>query len=61
MLEATLEKVTEALNYVMTAVQRGKLQPVLALVLSPSEVSSALHTLATQDTVGKSIVMFDRL
>jgi len=54
-------QVTEALNYVMTAVQRGKLQPVLASVLSPSEVSSALHTLATQDTVGKSIVMFDRL
>ena len=53
--------IKESLSYVQEAVQKGKLQPVLDKVFSPSEVSSALQRLATQDIVGKSVVLFDRI
>ena len=43
------------------AVQRGKLQPVLDTVLAPAEVGAALQRLATEEVVGKSIVLFDKL
>ena len=43
------------------AVQRGKLQPVLDTVITPAEVSTALTKLAAQESVGKSVVLFDRL
>ena len=54
-------QVQEPLQYVTQAVQRGKLQPVLDTVLTPAEVSSALTKLAAQESVGKSVVLFDRL
>ena len=54
-------KVGEPLQYVTQAVQKGKLQPVLDTVLAPTEVSGALTRLAAQDSVGKSVVLFDRL
>lgn len=54
-------RVTEALQYCRLAVQKGKLQPVLDSVLSPSEVGAHLSKLATGDAVGKSVVLFDRL
>jgi len=54
-------KICEPLIYVTSAVQSGKLQPVLDTVLSPQEVGAALSRLATQDIVGKSVVLFDRI
>ena len=54
-------QITECLNYVKNAVQRGKLQPVLDTVLAPAEVGAALQRLATEEVVGKSIVLFDKL
>ena len=54
-------QITECLNYVRHAVQRGKLQPVLDTVLAPAEVGAALQRLATEEVVGKSIVLFDKL
>jgi len=54
-------KLCEPLIYVTSAVQSGKLQPVLDTVISPSEVGAALSRLATQDIVGKSVVLFDRI
>jgi len=56
-----ISKICEPLIYVTTAVQSGKLQPVLDTVLSPQEVGSALSRLATHDIVGKSVVLFDRI
>ena len=53
--------VTESLQYVRQAVQKGKLQPVLDTVLAPADVGPALSKLATDDAVGKSVVLFDRL
>ena len=54
-------RVSEPLQYVTEAVQKGKLQPVLDTVLAPAEVSGALVRLAAQESVGKSVVLFDRL
>ena len=54
-------QVQEPLQYVTQAVQRGKLQPVLDTVITPAEVSTALTKLAAQESVGKSVVLFDRL
>ena len=54
-------RITEALQYCRQAVQKGKLQPVLDSVLSPSEVGSHLSKMAAGDAVGKSVVLFDRL
>ena len=39
----------------------GKLQPVLDTVLAPQQVGAALQKLATQEVVGKSIMLFDKL
>ena len=60
-LSARQSAVQEPLQYVTQAVQRGKLQPVLDTVLTPAEVSAALTKLAAQESVGKSVVLFDRL
>ena len=60
-LSVRQSQVQEPLQYVTQAVQRGKLQPVLDTVLTPTEVSTALTKLAAQESVGKSVVLFDRL
>ena len=60
-LSARQSAVQEPLQYVTQAVQRGKLQPLLDTVLTPAEVSAALTKLAAQESVGKSVVLFDRL
>ena len=61
LLTSRPSQITESLNYVRNAVQRGKLQPVLDTVLAPAEVGAALQRLATEEVVGKSIVLFDKL
>ena len=58
---AACPDVSACLSYVRDAVQRGKLQPVLDTVLAPQQVGAALQKLATQEVVGKSIVLFDKL
>ena len=58
---AACPDVSACLSYVREAVQRGKLQPVLDTVLAPQQVGAALQKLATQEVVGKSIVLFDKL
>jgi len=56
-----IKKIGEPLSYVTSAVQSGKLQTVVDTVYSPQEVAGALTRLATQDSVGKSVVLFDRI
>lgn len=57
----SLKTLGEPLSYVTSAVQSGKLQTVLDTVVSPQDVGTALTRLATQDCVGKSVVLFDRI
>ena len=54
-------RTAEPLRYVSRVVQAGQVQPVLDQVVGPAEVGPALTRLATQETVGKSVVAFDRL
>ena len=44
-----------------SAVQAGKLQPVLDSVVSPREVADTLARFAVDGAVGKSVVLWDKL
>ena len=54
-------RLIEPLAYVTTAVQAGKLQPVLDSVVSPREVADTLARFAVDGAVGKSVVLWDKL
>jgi NADPH:quinone reductase-like Zn-dependent oxidoreductase len=51
----------EPLAYVTEAVQAGRLQPVLDSVVGPREVATTLAELASAGSVGKSVVLWDKL
>lgn len=55
------KKLVEPLNYMTREVESGSIQTVLGQVIAPQEVAAALTRIATQDTVGKTVVVFDRL
>jgi len=54
-------KLAQPLKYMTSAVERGKIQPVLDSVLSPLDVKTGLMRLASEQTVGKSVVVFDKI
>ena len=56
-----LHRLQEPLTYVTSAVQSGKLQPVLDSVVGPKEVGETLVRLAAGAAVGKSVVLWDKL
>lgn len=56
-----LSRLSEPLTHVTSAVEAGHLQPVLDTVISPREVPGCLARMATGSTVGKSVVLWDRL
>jgi len=56
-----LKRLGEPLSYVTKVLESGHLQTVLGKVISPQEVCSALTRMVTQDTVGKTVVVFDSL
>ena len=52
---------SQPLKYMTSAVESGKIQPVLDSVLSPAEIKTGLSRLASEETVGKSVVVFDKI
>ena len=58
---APTSRLIEPLAYVTSAVQAGKLQPVLDSVVSPREVADTLARFAVDGAVGKSVVLWDKL
>lgn len=55
------KQLAQPLKYLSNAVERGKIQPVLDSVLSPLDVKEGLTRLASQQTVGKSVIVFDKI
>ena len=52
---------SQPLKYIMTAVESGKIQPVLDSVLSPTDIKQGLTRLANEGSVGKSVLVFDKI
>jgi NADPH:quinone reductase-like Zn-dependent oxidoreductase len=51
----------QPLKYITGAVESGKIQPVLDSVLSPADIKQGLSRLASEGTVGKSVLVFDKI
>ena len=60
-LPARPSQLCQPLRYMKKVVESGQVQPVLDSVLSPLEVKTGLSRLATEETVGKSVVVFDKV
>ncbi len=54
-------QLAQPLKYITAAVESGKIQPVLDSVLSPADVKQGLTRLANEVTVGKSVLVFDKI
>lgn len=56
-----IHKLRQPLQYITRAVEEGKIQIVLDSVLAPQDIKKGLARLAEGETVGKSVVVFDKL
>jgi len=54
-------RLAQPLRYMTAAVESGKIQPVLDSVISPLDIKRELTRLVTAQTVGKSVVVFDKI